>query len=174
MEKYTMRRAIAGTGYVGLVTDFCLAYTGQCFCGVDTDERRIDTLKNGKSPIYEADLEKYMAPAKQNITYISDYKATYKDADVIFIALHPIIEIIRPDHGIVKKAKSGYHLYSHKGLQPLLQQILFDVNSEFYTIDDNARRYAEENYNCEKIAKKLNHTFKEVEATYVSFTLGRR
>lgn len=82
-----MHIAVAGTGYVGLVTGVCLAYTGQRIWCVDTDERKIETLKNGKSPIYETDLEKYMAFAKQNITYTSDYKASYRDADVIFIAV---------------------------------------------------------------------------------------
>lgn len=82
-----MHIAVAGTGYVGLVTGVCLAYTGQCVWCVDTDERKIETLKNGKSPIYETDLEKYMALAKQNITYTSDYNAAYRDADVIFIAV---------------------------------------------------------------------------------------
>lgn len=82
-----MKIAIAGTGYVGLVTGICLAYTGQRIWCVDTNERKIETLKNGKSPIYETDLEKYMALAKQNITYTSDYKASYRDADVIFIAV---------------------------------------------------------------------------------------
>lgn len=82
-----MRLAIAGTGYVGLVTGVCLAYTGHTVYCVDTDERKIEQLKNGRSPIYETDLEKYMALASSNISYTSDYVSAYKNADVIFIAV---------------------------------------------------------------------------------------
>ncbi len=82
-----MKIAVAGTGYVGLVTGVCLAYTGhKVFC-VDTDEHKIETLKSGKSPIYETDLEKYMALAANNLVYTSDYKTAYRNADVVFIAV---------------------------------------------------------------------------------------
>lgn len=83
----TLRIAIAGTGYVGLVTGVCLAYTGQSVWCVDSNEQKINTLKAGKSPIYETDLEKYMALAKSNLIYTSDYAKAYSNADVIFIAV---------------------------------------------------------------------------------------
>ena len=79
--------AIAGTGYVGLVTGVCLAYSGQRVWCVDADEQKIEKLKNGESPIYETDLEKYMERARDNIIYTSNYKNAYKNADVIFIAV---------------------------------------------------------------------------------------
>lgn len=82
-----MRLAIAGTGYVGLVTGVCLAYMGHTVYCVDKDEHKIEQLKNGRSPIYETDLEKYMALASPNISYTSDYVSAYKNADVIFIAV---------------------------------------------------------------------------------------
>ena len=41
----------------------------------------------GKSPIYETDLEKYMALAKSNLIYTCDYAEAYRNADVIFIAV---------------------------------------------------------------------------------------
>lgn len=79
--------AIAGTGYVGLVTGVCLAYTGQHVWCVDSNEQKINTLTAGKSPIYETDLEKYMALAKSNLIYTCDYAEAYRNADVIFIAV---------------------------------------------------------------------------------------
>lgn len=79
--------AIAGTGYVGLVTGVCLAYTGQHVWCVDSNEQKINTLMAGKSPIYETDLEKYMALAKSNLIYTCDYAEAYRNADVIFIAV---------------------------------------------------------------------------------------
>ena len=82
-----MNIAIAGTGYVGLVTGVCLAYTGQHVWCVDSNEQKINTLTTGKSPIYETDLEKYMALAKSNLIYTCDYAEAYRNADVIFIAV---------------------------------------------------------------------------------------
>ena len=82
-----MNIAIAGTGYVGLVTGVCLAYTGQHVWCVDSNEQKINTLTAGKSPIYETDLEKYMALAKSNLIYTCDYAEAYRNADVIFIAV---------------------------------------------------------------------------------------
>lgn len=85
-----MKIAIAGTGYVGLVTGVCLAEvnSGKITC-VDIDEQKVSKIKQGISPIYEADLEELM---KKNydlgrIDYTTDYKNAYKDADVIMIAV---------------------------------------------------------------------------------------
>lgn len=84
-----MKIAMAGTGYVGLVTGVCLAEVGHNVTCVDIDENRINLLKRGISPIYEADLEELM---KKNylagrIEYSVDYKSAYKNADVIFICV---------------------------------------------------------------------------------------
>ena len=82
-----MKLAIAGTGYVGLVTGVCLAEVGHSVTCVDIDEEKINLMKSGVSPIYEADLEKLMHKnqAAGRITYTTDYKTAYKDADAIFI-----------------------------------------------------------------------------------------
>ena len=40
-----MRIAIAGTGYVGLVTGVCMAHKGHCVTCVDTDKNKIETLQ---------------------------------------------------------------------------------------------------------------------------------
>ncbi|WP_270942926.1 UDP-glucose dehydrogenase family protein [Romboutsia lituseburensis] len=85
-----MKIAIAGTGYVGLVTGVCLAEIGhENIVCVDTDEEKVKLMKSGKSPIYEAGLEELM---KKNysigrIDYTTDYQNAYKDADIIMIAV---------------------------------------------------------------------------------------
>lgn len=85
-----MKIAIAGTGYVGLVTGVCLAEvgSGNVVC-VDIDEDKVNKMKKGISPIYEADLEELMVKnyEKGTIDYTTDYKTAYKDADVIMIAV---------------------------------------------------------------------------------------
>lgn len=85
-----MKIAIAGTGYVGLVTGVCLAEVGHnnVVC-VDIDNKKVELMKNGISPIHEVDLEELMIKnyKKGRIDYTTDYKNAYKDADVIMIAV---------------------------------------------------------------------------------------
>lgn len=82
-----MKIAVAGTGYVGLVLGVVLANVGHEVICVDTNEKKINMMKSGKSPIYEDGLEELMAKGKANLTYTSDYSMAYKESDVIFICV---------------------------------------------------------------------------------------
>lgn len=82
-----MKIAIAGTGYVGLVTGVCLAETGHHVTCVDVDTNKIEQMKKGISPIYEPGLEELMQKNQNKLTYTTDYAAAYHDADVIFIGV---------------------------------------------------------------------------------------
>ena len=82
-----MRITVAGTGYVGLVTGVVLAEIGHHVICVDVDEEKIEKLNNGKSPIYEDGIEELMLKNKKRLTYTTDYKMAYSDADVIFIGV---------------------------------------------------------------------------------------
>lgn len=81
--------AVAGTGYVGLVAGVCFAETGHQVTCVDIDENKVNLMKSGVSPIYEADLEELMQKnyAEGRLDYTTDYKLAYKDADAIFIGV---------------------------------------------------------------------------------------
>jgi len=83
------RIAVAGTGYVGLVAGVCFAEAGHQVTCVDTDEDKIDLMKQGISPIYEADLEELMRKNFEagRIEYTTDYKSAYKAADAIFLGV---------------------------------------------------------------------------------------
>ncbi|MGE8204715.1 UDP-glucose dehydrogenase family protein [Heyndrickxia sp. NPDC080065] len=81
--------AVAGTGYVGLVAGVCFSEVGHQVTCVDIDENKVNTMKRGISPIYEADLEELMQKnyAAGRINYTTDYQSAYKDADAIFIGV---------------------------------------------------------------------------------------
>ena len=84
-----MKIVVAGTGYVGLVTGICFAEKGQDVICVDTDELKIQKLKQGISPIYEPGIEDLM---KKNynagrLNYTTNYEMAYEQADIIFIAV---------------------------------------------------------------------------------------
>lgn len=84
-----MKIAVAGTGYVGLVAGVCFAEVGHEVTCVDIDEKKVETMRQGISPIYEEGLEELMQKnnAKGNLHYTTDYASAYKDADAIFIGV---------------------------------------------------------------------------------------
>ena len=82
-----MKIAVAGTGYVGLVTGVCLAEHGHSVCCVDIDEQKIELMRQGISPIYEEGLSELMVKNKERLTFTTDHTAAYRDAEVIFIGV---------------------------------------------------------------------------------------
>jgi UDPglucose 6-dehydrogenase len=84
-----MKVVVAGTGYVGLVTGACLSHVGHTVTCVDIDNKKVELMKKGISPIYEPGLDELL---KENyeagrLDFTTDYKNAYKDADVIFIGV---------------------------------------------------------------------------------------
>ena len=82
-----MKIAVAGTGYVGLVTGVALAHIGHDVTCVDVDEEKVKKMSQGISPIYEEGLEELMKEDKERLTYTTNYMEAYKDKDVIFIGV---------------------------------------------------------------------------------------
>lgn len=87
MKKYKI--AVAGTGYVGLVAGVCFAEKGHQVKCVDVDEKKVEIMKKGISPIYEQDLEELMQKnyREGRLDYTTDYESAYKWADAIFIGV---------------------------------------------------------------------------------------
>ena len=82
-----MKIAVAGTGYVGLVTGICLAENGHEVTCVDVDEAKIKVMQEGKTPIFEPGLQELMTKNISRLHYTTDYREAYKDAEVIFIGV---------------------------------------------------------------------------------------
>lgn len=82
-----MRIAVAGTGYVGLVTGVCLAEHGHSVSCVDVDEKKVALMQSGVSPIYEPGLDELMQKNSERLIFTTDYKEAYRNAEVIFIGV---------------------------------------------------------------------------------------
>lgn len=82
-----MKITVAGTGYVGLVTGVCLASKGHNVTCLDVDEEKVKVMQRGISPIYEPGLSELMQEHMDYLTFTTDYKSAYKDAEVIFIGV---------------------------------------------------------------------------------------
>ncbi|WP_340371765.1 UDP-glucose/GDP-mannose dehydrogenase family protein [Peribacillus sp. FSL E2-0218] len=82
-----MKIAVAGTGYVGLVTGVCLAENGYNVSCVDIDNEKVELMNSGISPIYEPGLEELMVRNLEKLFFTTNYYDAYRDADVIFIGV---------------------------------------------------------------------------------------
>ena len=84
-----MNIAVIGTGYVGLVTGTCFAETGNDVTCVDIDSAKVQSLKDGKVPIYEPMLDMiFERNIKQGrLMFTTELKEAVDNASIIFLAL---------------------------------------------------------------------------------------
>src|SRR5882757_2935394 len=84
-----MKIAMVGTGYVGLVSGTCFADFGHQVVCVDKDAGKIEALKRGKIPIYEADLDQLVQTGTRagRLTFTTELVGAVEDADAVFIAV---------------------------------------------------------------------------------------
>ena len=80
-----MKIAVAGTGYVGLSLAVLLAQHHEVYA-VDIIQENIDIINNGKSPIQDEYIEKYLSTKKLNLHATMDEKTAYTDAQFVIIA----------------------------------------------------------------------------------------
>jgi UDPglucose 6-dehydrogenase len=85
----TTKITVFGTGYVGLVSGVCLAELGYKVLCVDIDPQKIATLKKGKSPIYERDMDKLLTQniANKRLSFTTNPSEGVEHGDFIFIAV---------------------------------------------------------------------------------------
>lgn len=83
------RIGIIGCGYVGLVTGVCLAELGNEVTCADIDEKKIESLLTGMSPIYEPDLQPLLERnlSQQRVRFTSDIDQVIRDTDILFVAV---------------------------------------------------------------------------------------
>lgn len=82
-----MKIACIGTGFVGVVTSAVFAHLGNEVVGLDIDESRINSLREGKVPFFEPGLQELLVEtqAKGNLTFTTDYEEAISQAEIIFI-----------------------------------------------------------------------------------------
>lgn len=83
-----MKIAVAGTGYVGLVSGVCLAAKGHDVICVDLDQDKVDKINRGEPPIYEEGLEELLkANIGTRLRASTDLHAAVIESDVSLIAV---------------------------------------------------------------------------------------
>lgn len=81
--------AVIGTGYVGLVTGVVLSEIGHIVTCIDINDNKVNTLRAGKSPIYEPGLDELMLKNidANRLNFTTNHREAFVDAEVIFIAV---------------------------------------------------------------------------------------
>ena len=84
-----MKVAMMGVGYVGLVSGACFADFGHDICCIDTDQRKIDALEQGRLPIYEPGLDDLVARnvREGRLSFRCGAGDAIGQADAVFIAV---------------------------------------------------------------------------------------
>ncbi len=84
-----MEITILGAGYVGLVSATCLADLGHHITCIDTNAARIDALRRGELPIYEAGLDEVVARTTANghLRFETDPARALARAEAAFICV---------------------------------------------------------------------------------------
>jgi UDP-N-acetyl-D-glucosamine dehydrogenase len=100
--------AVIGCGYVGLPLAIRLAETGFNVVGIDVDETRVRTLREGTSPIMDVSQKRLRAQLDSgHFTASRDYNEL-RDADVIFVTVPtPFDKAKQPDLRFVVAAAEG-------------------------------------------------------------------
>ncbi len=79
---------VIGVGYVGLVTGACFAEMGNKVLCIDTDEKKITSLKAGSTHFYEPSLEELIKRnSKGGRLFFRTCYEEIKQADMVFIAV---------------------------------------------------------------------------------------
>ncbi len=85
----SLRIAVVGVGYVGLVTATCLAKFGHRVCAVDIDAHKVESLQRAQLPIHEAGLAELVAEqvGAKRLRFTCDFEAAMAQAELVFIAV---------------------------------------------------------------------------------------
>jgi len=88
-QEITMRIAMIGTGYVGLVSGACLSEFGHQVCCIDKDTAKVAALRQGVIPIFEPGLDEVVAANVKagRLSFDTELKAAVAGADAVFIAV---------------------------------------------------------------------------------------
>lgn len=79
--------SIIGTGYIGSVTGACFAEMGHHVIFVGRDQKKLDLIRAGKSPIFEPGLDQLLIKNRKNIETSTNLPDAVQRSDLTFICV---------------------------------------------------------------------------------------
>lgn len=88
-KESSLKIAVIGTGYVGLVSGTCLAESGNHVICVDNDPEKLKKLKSAELTIYEPGLDIffYRNIAKNRLSFTDDLEEAVLSSEIVFYCL---------------------------------------------------------------------------------------
>ncbi len=125
-----MQIVMLGMGYVGLVSSACFSEFGTSVVCIDNQPDKIETLRNGRIPLYEPGLAQLVSRnvAAERLSFSSDLAQAMKDADAVFIAVgtpsrrgdgHADLTYVFDAAREIAEAMNGYTLVVTKSTVPV-------------------------------------------------------
>ncbi|AFY79790.1 UDP-glucose dehydrogenase family protein [Oscillatoria acuminata] len=127
-----MRVCVIGTGYVGLVTGACLAYTGHHVICVDNNEEKVKLMKSGRSPIYEPGLSDIMQESSEagRLEFTTDLEYGVSHGEILFIAVGtPPLPTGESDTRYVEAVARGIGAHLDKGYKVIVNKSTVPIGS---------------------------------------------
>jgi|SRR6187402_1787335 len=124
----SVKIAVVGSGYVGLVAAVCFAEIGHEVICIDNDSRKTEALSNGISIIHEEHLPELLKKHNgQTISFTTDLAAAVQASEVIFIAVgtpqsdtgHADLSYIEAVASEVARSINGYKVLVEKSTVPV-------------------------------------------------------
>lgn len=124
-----MKIAIAGTGYVGLVTGVVFADLGNEVICVDIDPHKVDLINKGRAPIYEPGLDELLQRnlEEERLRATTDLGGAVRESEVIFITVgtpprengEPDLRYVDEVARTIGEALNGYKIIVNKSTVPV-------------------------------------------------------
>ena len=82
-----MKVGVVGLGFVGLSLSVVLAYKGYEVIGIDINEEKVRTIKNGRAPFYEENLEELLSKVINSRLVVSTDYGLLRNTNLVFICV---------------------------------------------------------------------------------------
>src|SRR5579885_954975 len=154
-----MKVSIVGTGYVGLTTGACLAWLGHEVTCLDTNAAKVETLGQGKSPIYEPYLDELLREAQTQMCFTTSYEEAISGAEVVFIAVGtPPLPNGSPDLSYLRAAAEAVAKYLDPSFTVVVNKSTVPIGSGNW-VDSLVREAAEADSGPKDFAVASNPEF---------------
>ena len=114
--------AVLGLGYAGMPMAVALARAGYPVFGIDVDEKRVESVNQGISPVSDVSSSTVADLVERGSLNASTRFDSLEQADCVLICVPtPLTEAREPDHSFVEAAASSVGEHLHPGMLIVLQ-----------------------------------------------------
>ncbi len=152
---------VIGTGYVGLVSGTCFAATGNNVYCIDIDEKKVEKMKAGVSPIFEPGLDYLLQQnlKEKRLHFLTDLETAVRECLFIFLCLPtPPNEDGSADlHHVLKVAGEISEIMKKKNITD--RRVLINKSTVPVGTADKVRKIVDEKYPGNSIVVVSNPEF---------------